>query len=284
MSPLVTPFFHSATGTWSYVVADASGMAAIVDPVLDYEPRAARTATLFADAILAHVHDRKLRVAWILETHAHADHLSAGDYLRRETAAPLAIGRGIVQVQKHFKPVFGLGDEFRADGHDFDRLLDDGDSLEIGALECRVLATPGHTPDGLTYVTGDAAFVGDTLFAPDVGSARCDFPGGDAAVEWASIQRILALPDDTRLFLAHDYPPRGREPVAQISVADQRARNIHVAGKDQASFVALREARDPTLGPPTLLLPALQVNLRGGRLPEPEADGARYLRIPLDRL
>ena len=284
MSPLVTPFFHAATGTWSYVVADGSGTAAIIDPVLDYEPRAARTATLFADAILAHVHDRKLGVAWILETHAHADHLSAGDYLRRETAAPLAIGRGITRVQAHFKGVFGLGDGFRADGRDFDRLLDDGDTLEIGALQCRVMATPGHTPDGMTYVIGDAAFIGDTLFAPDVGSARCDFPGGDAATEWASIERILALPDATRLFLAHDYPPRGREPLAQTTVAEQRARNVHVAGKDRAAFIALREARDPTLGAPTLLLPALQVNIRAGRLPEPEADGSRYLRLPLDRV
>ncbi len=285
MSPIVTPFFHAATGTWSYVVAEPGGnAAAIVDPVLDYEPKAARTATLFADAILAHVHERKLRVAWILETHAHADHLSAGAYLREETGARLAIGRGITGVQAHFKGVFGLDDGFVPDGRQFDHLFDDGERFAIGALAAHVLATPGHTPESQTYVIGDAAFVGDTLFAPDVGTARCDFPGGDAGMLWRSIARILALPTTTRLLLAHDYPPPGREPQSLTSITVQRERNAHLAGRDETAFVALRTARDATLAQPQLILPSLQVNIRGGRLPEPDADGTRYLRLPLDRL
>jgi glyoxylase-like metal-dependent hydrolase (beta-lactamase superfamily II) len=284
MNPEIVPFFHAATSTWSYLVVDAAArVAAAIDPVLDYEPKAARTATLFADAMLAHLRQKQLTLAWILETHAHADHLSAGAYLREQTGARLAIGRGIVEVQRHFKGVYGLGAEFAADGRDFDELLADGATLTIGALEVRVLATPGHTADSLSYLIGDAAFIGDTLFAPDVGSARCDFPGGDAATLWGSIERLLALPDATRLFLAHDYPPPGREPRAATTVAEQRAHNVHVAGKSRDAFVALRQARDATLAAPQLLLPALQVNIRGGRLPQAEANGTRYLRIPLDR-
>jgi len=284
-TPTVTPFFHAATSTWSYLVADpGSRAAAIVDPALDFEPRAARTGTLFADAILAHVHEKKLEVAWILETHAHADHLSAAQYLKAETGAKVAIGRGITRVQSHFRDFYGLGTAFAADGSQFDRLWDDGDTFAIGAIEARVLATPGHTSDSLTYVIGDAAFVGDTLFAPDVGTARCDFPGGDAALLWRSIGRILDLPPATRLFLAHDYPPPGREPQAQSSIAAQRERNPHLAGNDEAAYVALRNARDATLPVPQLLLPALQVNIRAGHLPEADADGQRYLRLPVDRL
>jgi glyoxylase-like metal-dependent hydrolase (beta-lactamase superfamily II) len=284
MSPEIVPFFHAATSTWSYLVVDAAArVAAAIDPVLDYEPKAARTATLFADAMLAHLRQKQLTLAWILETHAHADHLSAGAYLREQTGARLAIGRGIVEVQRHFKGVYGLGAEFAADGRDFDELLADGATLTIGALAVRVLATPGHTADSLSYLIGDAAFIGDTLFAPDVGSARCDFPGGDAATLWGSIERLLALPDATRLFLAHDYPPPGREPRAATTVAEQCAHNVHVAGKSRDAFVALRQARDATLAAPQLLLPALQVNIRGGRLPQAEANGTRYLRIPLDR-
>jgi len=284
-APLVTPFFHAPTSTWSYVVADpGSRAAAIVDPVLDFESRAARTSTLFADAILAHVHEKKLDVAWILETHAHADHLSSAQYLKAETGAPVAIGRGIAQVQSYFRDFYGLGATFPVDGSQFDRLWDDGETFAIGGIEARVLATPGHTGDSLTYVIGDAAFVGDTLFAPDVGTARCDFPGGDAALLWRSISRILELPPATRLFLAHDYPPPGREPQAESSIAPQRERNVHLAGKDEAAYVALRIARDATLPVPQLLLPALQVNIRAGRLPESEADGVSYLRIPLDRI
>ena len=209
--PEVESFFHLDTGTWTHVVHDGEA-AAIIDPVLDYDAASARTSNASADAVLACVRERGLRVAWILETHAHADHLSAAGYLHDATGAPIAIGRGIIQVQAHFKQVFGLGDGFAADGRQFDRLLDDGYALPIGSFAIRALATPGHTRDSLTYVAGDAAFIGDTLFAPDLGTARCDFPGGDAAQLYASIQRILALPADTRIFLCHDYPPGGRAP------------------------------------------------------------------------
>jgi PncC family amidohydrolase len=277
-------FFHMDTGTFSYVVYDeAGGTAAIVDPVLDYDAASARTATESADALLAFVEAQRLRVEWILETHAHADHLSAGGYLRGRLDAPLAIGRGIVDVQARFKTLFGLGDEFVADGHQFDRLFDDGDTFGIGHLDARVLATPGHTGDSLTYVIGDAAFIGDTLFAPEIGTARCDFPGGDARRLYASIRAILALPPDTRLFLCHDYPPATREPMAESSIAAQARDNIHVGHDASAdAFVAMRTARDAILPVPRLLLPALQVNIRGGRLPEAEANGVAYLKLPLN--
>ena len=286
MSPEVVPFFHAATNTYAYVVSDpATNAAAIIDPVLDYELKSARTATLFADALVAEVHERKLDVQWILETHAHADHLSAADYLRTQLGAPIAIGAGIRAVQQHFGALFDLGPGFAADGSDFDRLLNDGERFALGNLEVRVMATPGHTPDSVTYVIGDAAFIGDTLFAPDVGTARCDFPGGDARDLYRSIANILALPPQTRLFLAHDYPTAGREPRAECSIADQRARNGHLANeRSEDDYVALREARDRTLAAPQLILPALQVNIRAGKLPEPDANGVSYLRIPLNAL
>ncbi|MBS0408148.1 MAG: MBL fold metallo-hydrolase [Proteobacteria bacterium] len=284
-SPAVEAFFHADTGTFTYVVHDGDGsVAAIVDPVLDYDAAAARTATRSADAVLAFVRAHRLRVEWILETHAHADHLSAGAYLRDALGAKLAIGRGIVDVQRTFKTLFGWGEEFVADGRQFDHLLDDGEVIAIGALQARAMATPGHTRDSLTYLIGDAAFIGDTLFAPDVGSARCDFPGGDAAQLYASIRRILALPESTRLYLCHDYPPASRGEQAQTSVAAQAA-NVHVAGAaSEAAFVALRQARDARLPVPRLLLPALQVNIRGGRLPEADGNGIAYLRLPLNQL
>jgi glyoxylase-like metal-dependent hydrolase (beta-lactamase superfamily II) len=235
--------------------------------------------------VLAFLRDRSLQVAWILETHAHADHLSAAGYLHDALHAPVAIGRGIVGVQVYFKELFGLGEDFTADGSQFDRLLDDGDALAVGSLEVRAIATPGHTRDSLTYVVGDAAFIGDTLFAPDVGTARCDFPGGGAAELHASIRRILALPEATRLFLCHDYPPKGREsPMPATSIAAEAQDNAWIAGVDEQTFIERRRARDATLPVPRLLLPALQVNIRGGRLPPPDADGHRYLRLPLDRL
>lgn len=285
-APLVESFFHKDTNTFTHVVYDRDGgAAAIVDPVLDYDAAAARTSTVSADALLEFARGRNLQVAWILETHAHADHLSAGGYLRDALGARLAIGRGIIGVQAHFKKVFGLGDEFVADGRQFDRLFDDGDRFEIGTVQCRVLSTPGHTGDSVTYLIGDAAFIGDTLFAPETGSARTDFPGGDAAQLYASIQRILALPPDTRLFLCHDYPPDSRTPMAQTSIRAQREDNPHArAGASASDYVALRTARDATLPVPRLILPALQVNIRGGRLPEPDADGVRYLKLPLNRL
>ena len=284
MTVLVESFFHKDTNTFSHVIFDRDGgEAAIIDPVLDYDAAAARTSTVSADAILAFVQAHKLRATWILETHAHADHLSAGGYLRDALGAKLAIGRGIIGVQAHFKRFFGLGDEFVADGSQFDCLFDDGDTFAIGELQGRVLATPGHTGDSLTYLIGDAAFIGDTLFAPETGSARTDFPGGDAAQLYASIRKLLMLPSDTRLFLCHDYPPARRAPMAQTSIAAQREHNAH-AGASESDYVALRRARDATLPMPRLILPALQVNIRGGRLPEPDADGVRYLHLPLNRI
>ncbi|TAN01026.1 MAG: MBL fold metallo-hydrolase [Rhodanobacteraceae bacterium] len=282
--PEVESFFHRDTGTWTHVVHDGEA-AAIIDPVLDYDAASARTSTASADAALAFVRQRALRVAWILETHAHADHLSAAGHLHDALGAPVAIGRGIVAVQAHFKDVFGLDDDFAADGSQFDRLLDDGNELQAGSLAIRVIATPGHTRDSLTYVIGDAAFIGDTLFAPDLGTARCDFPGGDAAELYASIRRILALPETTRLFLCHDYPPPARAPWRETTIACEARENAHVGGGvDEAAFIAVRRARDATLPVPRLLLPALQVNIRGGRLPRPEPDGHVYLRLPINRI
>lgn len=283
-TPCVETFFHKDTGTFTHVVFECDGgAAAIIDPVLDFDAASASTATTSADAVITFTHQHRLDVEWILETHAHADHLSAGDYLRDTLEAKLAIGRGIVDVQRHFKKLFGLGAEFVADGHQFDRLFEDGDRFMIGSFQARVLATPGHTGDSLTYVIGYAAFVGDTVFAPDIGSARCDFPGGDAKTLYASIRRILALPDGTRLFLCHDYPPASRSATAEISIDAQIANNVHVGGdKDEKAFVAMRQARDSTLPVPRLLLPALQVNIRGGRLPDPDSGGVAYLRLPLN--
>ena len=285
-APWVETFFEKDTGTFSYVVYDeVGGTAAIIDPVLDYDAASARTATTSADAVLAFVRDHDLRVAWILETHAHADHLSAGAYLRDRLGARLAIGRGIVGVQKTFKTLFGLGDEFVADGTQFDRLFDDGDTFAIGSCEARVLATPGHTDDSLTYVIGDAAFVGDTVFAPDIGTARCDFPGGDATRLYGSIRRILALPAETRLFLCHDYPPAGRGLMSQSSIPTQAQDNIHVGhGATEDAFVSMRTARDAGLPVPRLILPALQLNIRGGRMPDAEPNGVAYLKLPLNQL
>jgi len=280
--PEVESFFHKDTGSWTHVVHDGEA-GAIIDPVLDYEAASARTATASADAVLAFVRQRGFQIAWILETHAHADHLSAAGYLHDALGAPIAIGRGIVDVQAHFRQVFGLGDDFAADGSQFDRLLDDGEELPVGSFRVRAMATPGHTRDGLTYVAGDAAFIGDTLFAPDIGTARCDFPGGDATQLYASIRRILALPEATRLFLCHDYPPPARAAWRETTIACEAQENVHVGGDvGETDFVAKRHARDVTLPVPRLLLPALQVNIRGGRLPPADTDGRRYLRLPLD--
>ncbi len=286
MQPLVQSFLDPATATFTHVVYECDGgHAAVVDPVLDYDAAAARTSTASADRVLAFVHERRLIVDWILETHAHADHLSAAGYLRDRLGAPVAIGAGIGRVQERFKALFGLEPEFADDGSQFGRLFVDGDRFRIGALEARVIATPGHTDDSLTYVIGDAAFVGDTLFAPETGTARADFPGGDAHKLYHSIQALFALPDSTRIFLCHDYPADDGDPRGQSTVAEQKARNVHVGGGvDEASFVAMRTARDATLPVPKLILPSLQVNIRAGELPPPEANGIRYLRIPLDQL
>lgn len=285
-SPIVEIFFHEDTNTFSYIVHEGDGRsAAIIDPVLDYEPASARVQTLFADRLLAFVTEHQLKVEWILETHAHADHLSAGSYLRDVLGAKLAIGRGIVNVQTHFKRVFGLGDEFVADGRQFDHLFEDDETFVIGEMAARVLATPGHTDDSLTYLVGDAAFVGDTVFAADTGTARADFPGGSAHQLYASIQKILSLPESMRIFLCHDYPKAGRGPIAETSIAIQARTNIHLAGGiSEAGFVAMRIARDATLSVPRLIYPALQVNIRGGRLPPGDADGVSYLRLPINRI
>jgi glyoxylase-like metal-dependent hydrolase (beta-lactamase superfamily II) len=286
MNPQVQGFYDPATSTFTYVVYDHDGgRAAVVDPVLDFDPAGARTSTTSADRVLAFVHAHALTVDWILETHAHADHLTAAAYLKRETGARVAIGRGITQVQERFKALFGLEPDFATDGSQFDRLFSDGNTFRIGALEARAIATPGHTDDSLTYLVGDAAFVGDTVFAPETGTARADFPGGDARKLYRSIRKLFDLPADTRLFLCHDYPPVEREARAQSSLDEQKQHNVHVGGgADEDSFVEMRVARDASLAPPRLILPALQVNIRAGELPPPDANGIRYLRLPLNQL
>jgi len=286
MNPQVEAFRDPLTSTFTYVVYDArGGRAAIVDPVLDFDAPSARTRTATIERVLDFLRKHDLGVDWILETHAHADHLSAGGYARDQLGAKLAIGRGIISVQERFKQLFNLPQDFIADGSQFDRLFGDGDAFEIGQLTGHAMATPGHTDDSLTYVVGDAAFIGDTMFAPDTGTARCDFPGGDARKLYDSIHRIFALPAETRLFLCHDYPPGDREPTAQTSVAAQKASNVHVReGVAEADFVKLRTERDATLPEPKLILPALQVNIRGGRLPPPDGNGISYLRLPLNQI
>lgn len=275
--------FDPATGTWSHVVWDRDGGAAvIVDPVLDFDPASGRVSHASAQRLVDFVRSRSLTLHWVLETHAHADHLSAGDWLRSTVGASIAVGRGITAVQRHFKTVFDLGDELVPDGRCFDRLLDDGEILTAGSLTIRVLATPGHTPDGVTFLVGDAAFIGDTLFAPEQGTARCDFPGGDARALYASIRKLLALPAGTRLFVCHDYPGDARPPQPATSIDAQRRDNVHVRdGVDEQQFVQLRRARDATLAAPRLLLPSLQVNIRAGALPAAAANGTRYLKLPL---
>ena len=281
--PDVTPFFDHATNTWTYLVSDPdTGEAVIIDAVLDYEPKGARVSHNGLEALYSVVERRQLKLRWILETHAHADHLAGGHWLRDKSGAPLVIGARIAEVQKVFAPRFGM-DDLPTDGRQFDVLVEDGATLPLGNLTIRVMHTPGHTPACLTYLIGDAAFVGDTLFMPDYGTARCDFPGGDAATLHASIQKILALPPETRIFVGHDYLPTGRADYAcETSVAAQKAGNIHVHdGVDARSFVAMRQARDATLAPPTLILPSLQVNIAAGELPPPDAQGRRFLRLPL---
>ncbi len=282
-SPIVRAFFDPATFTTSYVVHDpATRQAAIIDPVLDFTPRNARTSTRSADALLAYLAVQGLDLVWLLETHAHADHLSAGHYLREQTGAPVVIGAAITQVQQAFAPLFEA-DDVVADGSQFDRLVREGDVLPLGALEIGVIHTPGHTPACVTYLIGDAAFVGDTLFMPDYGTARSDFPGGSAEALYGSIQKILALPGQTRMFVGHDYLPEGRSEFRwETTVAEQKAANIHIhAGVGEAEFVAMRKARDAALEAPLLILPSLQVNIRAGAMPPATAQGHVYLRLPV---
>jgi glyoxylase-like metal-dependent hydrolase (beta-lactamase superfamily II) len=282
--PVVTPFYHQPTGTWTYVVADpAARQAAVIDPVLDYDWRSGRTGVKSADEVVAHCRAAGLRLQWILETHAHADHLSAAPYLQAQLGGRIAIGRGIRQVQETFKRLFGLGEEFATDGSQFDRLLADGEVLDLGTVQGRVLAAAGHTSDSVAYLFGDALFVGDTVFMPDSGSARCDFPGGDAAELYRTVQRLYALPPETRVFVCHDYCPGGREPRCETTVREQRAGNIHLRdGVSEQSYVEMRRERDATLDVPNLIIPSVQVNIRAGRLPEPAADGVSYLTVPLN--
>lgn len=281
----IQSFFDPATFTVTHVVSDpATRKAAVVDSVLDYDPKAGRSSHESADRVVAYVRESGLAVEWLLETHAHADHLSAAQYLRQQLGGRLGIGAHIREVQATFRKVFNALD-MNEEGAEFDCLFEDGERFRIGELEVEVIHTPGHTPACLTYLIGDDAFVGDTLFMPDYGTARCDFPGGSAATLFRSIRKLLALPPQTRLYLCHDYPPEGREPAWECTVAEQRERNIHVHdGVTEAEFVAMRSARDKTLAMPTLLLPAVQVNARGGLFPPPEDNGVCYLKIPVDLL
>jgi glyoxylase-like metal-dependent hydrolase (beta-lactamase superfamily II) len=283
-NPQVHGIFDPATWTVTYVVYEKPGSAcAIIDSVLDYDPKSCRTSTASADRVIDFVREQGLQVAWILETHAHADHLSAAPYLKAQLGGQTAMGARITAVQKVFKGIFNLEPEFAVDGRQFDRLLADGETLSVGDLALQALSVPGHTPACMAYQVGDAVFVGDTLFMPDVGSARCDFPGGDAQALYASVQKILSLPAQTRLFLCHDYPPEGRTVQFETTVAAQRAANIHLKdGIGEAEFVRMRSARDATLAMPVLMLPSVQINIRAGEMPPAETNGVAYLKIPLN--
>jgi glyoxylase-like metal-dependent hydrolase (beta-lactamase superfamily II) len=284
MKPDVRVFFDPATWTLTYIVKDPNSSAcAIIDSVLDYEAASGRTKTKSADQVIAMVESENLTVEWILETHVHADHLSAAPYLHNKLGGKIGIGAHITDVQNIFGNLFNAEPEFRRDGSQFDHLFTDGDTFAIGGLTATAMHTPGHTPACMTYHIGDALFVGDTMFMPDFGTARCDFPGGDARVLYQSIQRLLALPPETRMFMCHDYMPNGREMQYETTVGEQKASNLHVHdGVSEDEFVAMRSAKDKTLSMPTLILPSVQVNMRAGELPPAEDNGVRYLKIPLD--
>ena len=284
MNPQIHPIFDQDTSTITYVVfTEVNGHCAIIDPVLNYSPNSATTETTSADLVLQFIAEKNLTVDWILETHAHADHVSGARYLQEKIGGKIAIGAHINQVQKVFKGLFNLEPEFAIDGSQFDHLFNDNDIFMIGQLKAHALYVPGHTPADMAYQIGDAIFVGDTLFMPDVGTARCDFPGGDAYMLYRSIQKILAFPDTTRLFMCHDYPPESRSALWESTVAAQRQHNIHVNDNiDEATFVRRRTERDATLSMPTLILPSIQINIRAGHFPEPENNGISYLKIPLN--
>lgn len=286
MTPTIESFFDPATWTVSYVVFEKKGSAcAIIDSVLDYDPKSGRTRTVSAEKLVEFVGANNLHVEWILETHAHADHLSAAQYLKAKLGGKIAIGAGITGVQQVFMGIFHLEPEFRPDGHQFDQLLQDGETFAIGMLTAEALSVPGHTPACMAYRIGDAVFVGDTLFMPDVGTARCDFPGGNAHLLFRSVHKLLKLPPQTRLFMCHDYPPGERAPVWETTVAEQRTSNIHIRdGVSEEAFVKLRTQRDAMLDMPVLILPAVQVNIRAGQMPPEEANGVSYLKIPLNAL
>lgn len=286
LKPQVTSFFDQDTFTYSYLVKDPQSQhCAVIDSVLDFDSASGTTSTTSADQLIAVIQDQGLQLDWILETHVHADHLSAAPYIQQQLGGKLGIGAEIKTVQQVFGKVFNEGSDFARDGRQFDRLFVDEERFHIGGLEARVLHTPGHTPACLTYVIGDAGFVGDTLFMPDFGTARCDFPGGDARTLYRSIGKIFALPETTRLFLCHDYKAPGRDEFCnETSVAEQKRDNIHVGtGKSEDDFVKMRSERDATLSMPRLILPSVQVNMRAGQLPEPEENGVSYLKLPLNQ-
>lgn len=283
--PNVRAFFDESSNTFSYVVWDPEQReAAVIDSVLDYDPASGRTGHISADAIVAFVEASCLRVEWLIETHVHADHLSAARYVQSRVGGKIGISEHIVSVQSVFAQLFNLGETFQCDGSQFDHLFKDGERYRIGHIEARTIHTPGHTPACMTHVIGDAAFVGDTLFMPDYGSARCDFPGGDAHELYRSIQKLFQLPEDTRVFMCHDYKPAGRKEYQyETTIGEERRANIHLhQGVSEDEFVRMRQARDATLPVPRLLLPSVQVNMRAGQLPSPESNGVRYLKIPLD--
>ena len=286
MPPFVKTFFDDSTNNASHVVRDPdSDACAIIDSVLDFDLASGQTSTKAADSIAAYIREEELRVDWILETHVHADHLSAGPYLKETLGGQTGVGAHITAVQETFAGVFNAGSDFATDGSQFDHLFADGETISIGVLEGHVMHTPGHTPACVSYVFGDAVFVGDTLFMPDFGTARCDFPGGDAKALFASIHKVLALPPETRLFMCHDYMPNGRDVMWETTVATEKADNLHVRdGVNEAEFVKMRTARDAKLDMPGLILPSVQVNMRAGHMPPPEANGLTYLKLPVDAL
>lgn len=285
LRPSIAGFFDEATNTISYVVHDPkTAEAAIIDSVLDFEAASGRTSNGSADRIIEYVNSKKLKVTWLIETHAHADHISAAPYLQEKLGGKLAIGRDIIRVQEVFGKLFNAGTDFERDGSQFDKLFEDGETFKVGELEGIALHVPGHTPADMAFIIGDAAFVGDTIFMPDFGTARADFPGGDASQLFRSIRRLLSLPDETRLFLCHDYKAPGRDEYAwETTVGQQREGNVHVKdGVTEEEFVAMRSARDKTLAMPNLIMPSVQVNIRGGRLPDPEENGVSYIKIPVN--
>ncbi len=287
MNAHVEPFFDPATFTYSYVVSDPeTRQCAVIDSVLDYDPASGRTSHATAQRLVDYVREQDLKVQWLLETHVHADHLSAAPYLKQQLGGRMAIGDRITVVQNTFGKLFNAGTEFATDGRQFDHLFQDEETFQVGNVPARAIHTPGHTPACMTYVIGDAAFVGDTLFMPDYGTARCDFPGGDARTLYRSIQKLFALPGETRVFMCHDYKAPGRDEfLYETTIAAEREHNVHVhSGISEQQFVDMRTARDATLAMPTLILPSVQINMRGGKLPAPESNGTRYLKIPLDVL
>lgn len=286
MRPCVEPFFDVATSTFTYVVHAGDGTpAAVIDSVLGYDHKSGRTSTGSADGVIAFIREHGLQLQWLLETHAHADHLSAACYVKRQLGGKIGIGEHIRAVQHTFKGIFNLGADMREDGAQFDRLFADSETFSIGALDARAIHVPGHTPADIAYQVDDAVFVGDTLFMPDIGSARCDFPGGDAHVLYRSVRKLLSLPSHTRMFMCHDYPPASRAVRCETTVDEQRRTNVHLReGVSEEEFVHMRVARDRTLEMPVLILPAVQVNIRAGEMPPPESNGVRYLKIPLDAL